>query len=353
MSGAGVYVIAEAGVNHNGSVDRALQMIDRAVEAGADAVKFQTFHAEQLVSRSAPKAEYQERATGNQESQLDMVRALELDDAAHRRLVDHCRVRGVQFLSTPFDVASVGLLVSLGVPKLKVPSGEITNPILLRAVAGTGLPLIVSTGMSTLDEIDAALSVVAAVWLGRDRGDAVHRGDEGRRLLRERVTLLHCTTEYPAPLDEVNLRAMSTMAATFGLPIGYSDHTEGIVVAAAAVALGAVVIEKHFTLDRGLPGPEHRASLEPSELAAMIAGIRAVERALGRPEKRPTASEQKNIAVARKSLVAARAIRRGEPFTTENLTTKRPGNGISAMEYDLWLGRIAERDYEADDLIRV
>ncbi len=353
MTSAHVYVIAEAGVNHNGSVDRALEMIDVAAEAGADAVKVQTFRADALVSRSAPKADYQVRTTGSAESQLDMVRALELDEAAHRRLADHCRARRVEFLSTPFDVASVGLLTALGVPKLKVPSGEITNPLLLRAVAATGLPLIISTGMSTLDEIERALSVVAAVWTGAPAARDAHGGGEGQRLLRERVTLLHCTTEYPAPLDEVNLRAMSTMAARFGLPIGYSDHTEGTVVAAAAVALGAVVIEKHFTLDRDLPGPDHRASLEPPELGAMIAGIRAVERALGSADKGPTASERRNLAVARKSLVAARAIRRGEPFTVQNLTTKRPGSGISAMEYDAWLGRLADRDYEADELIGV
>jgi len=327
-----VFVIAEAGVNHNGSVERALAMIDCAADAGADAVKFQTFHADALVSRGAAKAEYQVRATGDEESQLEMVRALELDEAAHRQLVAHCRARGIEFMSTPFDPESVALLVSLGVSRLKIPSGEITNPLLLRAVAATALPLIMSTGMSTLDEIEAALAVTGA---------------------RERVTLLHCTTEYPAPIGEVNLRAMATMAARFGLPVGYSDHTEGIVVASAAVALGAVVIEKHFTLDRGLPGPDHKASLEPSELRAMVAAIRAVERALGRVEKAPTPSEVKNLVVARKSLVAARAIRRGERFTPENLTTKRPGSGISAMRYDEWLGREADRDYEADELIRV
>ena len=327
-----VFVIAEAGVNHNGSVERALAMIDCAADAGADAVKFQTFHADALVSRGAAKAEYQVRATGDEESQLEMVRALELDEAAHRQLVAHCRARGIEFMSTSFDPESVALLVSLGVSRLKIPSGEITNPLLLRAVAATALPLIMSTGMSTLDEIEAALAVTGA---------------------RERVTLLHCTTEYPAPIGEVNLRAMATMAARFGLPVGYSDHTEGIVVASAAVALGAVVIEKHFTLDRGLPGPDHKASLEPSELRAMVAAIRAVERALGRVEKAPTPSEVKNLVVARKSLVAARAIRRGERFTPENLTTKRPGSGISAMRYDEWLGREADRDYEADELIRV
>lgn len=327
-----VYVIAEAGVNHNGSIDRALAMIDCAAAAGANAVKFQTFRAADLVSRHAPKAEYQERATGREQSQLEMVRELELDESAHRRLVDHCQARGIQFLSTPFDPSSVALLQSLGVPLIKVPSGEITNPLLLRAVAATGLPLIVSTGMSTLDEIERALAILDA---------------------RERVTLLHCTTEYPAPLGEVNLRAMTTMAARFGLPVGYSDHTPGITVPIAAVALGATVIEKHFTLDRALPGPDHAASLEPDELTAMVAAIRATEQALGSAVKGPTAAEMKNLAVARRSLVAARAIRRGEPFTAENLTTKRPGSGVPAMEYDAWLGRLADRDYEPDELIGV
>ena len=351
MSADRVYVIAEAGVNHNGSVERALEMIDRAVDAGADAVKFQTFRSEEVISRHAPKAEYQKQTTGSDESQLEMVRALELDAAAHRRLFDHCQARGIQFLSTPFDLPSVALLVSLGVPLLKVPSGEITNPLLLRAVAATRLPLIVSTGMSTLVEIEEALGVIAAAWLGRTPEHDARTSDEGRRLLRERVTLLHCTTEYPAPLAQVNLRAMTTMAAAFGLPVGYSDHTEGITVAAAAVALGARVIEKHFTLDRNLPGPDHRASLEPGGLGAMVAAIREVELSLGRAEKGPTSAELKNMAVARKSLVAACAIRRGEPFTPQNLTAKRPGSGVSAMRYDEWLGRLAGRDYEADELI--
>lgn len=337
-----VYVIAEAGVNHNGSVDRARDMIDCAVAAGADAVKFQTFNAGALISRHAPKAEYQQRATGTDELQLEMVRALELDEASHRFLAAHCRSRGIEFLATPFDPKSVALLQSLGVPLLKVPSGEITNPLLLRAVADTGLPLIVSTGMSTLDEVGSALAVLSARW-----------GAAGEQLLRERVTLLHCTTEYPAPVDQVNLRAMSTMATRFGLPVGYSDHTAGITVAIAAVALGASVIEKHFTMDRRLPGPDHAASLEPGELRDMIAQIRSTEQALGSATKAPTPAELKNLPVARRSLVAACPIRRGEAFTVDNLTTKRPGSGISAMQYDAWLGRLADRDYDTDELIGV
>ncbi|HZS37724.1 MAG TPA: N-acetylneuraminate synthase [Polyangia bacterium] len=340
-----VHVIAEAGVNHNGSLDRALELIDQAARAGADSVKFQTFKSEHVISRRAPKAAYQEKTTGTGESQLDMVRKLELDAAAHRQLVARCRERGVQFLSTPFDVGSVALLTELGVPRLKLPSGEITNLLLLRAAAATGLPIILSTGMSTLGDIEAALAVLAAGW------GAPFASDEGQRLLRERIILLHCTTEYPAPLEDVNLRAMETMRAAFGLPVGYSDHTDGIAVATAAVALGAVVIEKHFTLDRNLPGPDHKASLEPRELQAMIASIRAVEQALGHALKAPSPSEAKNVAIARKSLTAARAIRRGEPFTVENLTAKRPGSGISPMRFDEFLGRLAARDYEEDEPI--
>lgn len=349
-SGHPVYFIAEAGSNHNRDLDTALRLIDVAADAGADAVKFQTFRSEEVISRHAVKAEYQKRTTGGDESQLDMVRALELDAKAHERLVAHCQQRGIQFLSTPFDVPSVALLQRLGVPRLKVPSGEITNPLLLRAVAATGLPLIVSTGMSTLAEVEAALAILAVTWVGR--ADAFASA-EGQRLLQERVTLLHCTTEYPAPFDEINLRAMATMRVAFGLSVGYSDHTPGVSIPVAAVALGASIIEKHFTLDRTLPGPDHVASLEPGELGAMVAGIRATEQALGSGVKVPSPAEMKNLVVARKSLVAARAIRRGEPFTTENLTAKRPGSGISAMRYDEWLGRPADRDYRADDLIGV
>lgn len=343
-----VYVIAEAGVNHNGSVERALEMIDAALAAGADAVKFQTFRSEQVISVHAPKAAYQKATTGADESQLDMVRALELDAAAHHQLVARCRERGIQFLSTPFDVPSVALLESLGVPLFKIPSGEITNPILLRAVAATAKPVIVSTGMATLPEVTRALEVLADAWVG-ERGAA--QTERGRALIRERVTVLHCTTEYPAPFDQVNLRAIATMATSLGVPIGYSDHTLGIAVSIAAVALGATVIEKHFTLDRTLPGPDHRASLEPDELAAMIRGIREIETALGSSEKGPTPAERANMAVARKSLVAARAIKRGERFTVDNLTAKRPGTGVSAIHYDDYLERVADRDYEADELV--
>lgn len=353
-----VYVIAEAGVNHNGQLDMALGLIEAAVEAGADVVKFQTFKAEHVISGAAPKAAYQMRTTSTSESQLDMVRKLELSAADHRALMERCQALGIDFLSTPFDLPSVDLLVGeLAMQRLKIPSGEITNAPLLLKAARTGAALIVSTGMCTLKDVEQALGVIAFGYAGGDApasrsafADA-YASATGRAALEDKVTLLHCTTEYPAPPDEVNLKAMDTLRDAFGLPIGYSDHTKGIAVSIAAVARGAVVIEKHFSLDRNLPGPDHKASLEPDELGAMIEAIRTVEPALGDGHKRPTPSEQPNMAVARKSLVAARDIRAGEPFTEETLTTKRPGTGISPMEYWDWLGRRADRDYLADTLI--
>jgi N-acetylneuraminate synthase len=337
-----VQIIAEAGVNHNGSVERALDLIDAAARAGATAIKFQTFRSEHVISRRAPKAEYQKKTTSSDESQLDMVRALELDESAHHRLVARCHERKIEFLSTPFDLPSVALLVSLGVQRLKIPSGEITNPLLLRACAKTGLPLIVSTGMCTLGEIERALVILAGAPLYEPAAQS---------WLRERVTLLHCTTEYPAPVEDVNLRAMATMASAFGLPVGYSDHTDGIAISLAAVALGAVLIEKHVTLDRNLPGPDHKASIEPPELEQLVCGARAIARALGSACKLPSPSERKNLPIARRSLVAAAPIAKGERFSGENLTVKRPGNGISAIFYDEWIGRTATRDYQEDELI--
>jgi N-acetylneuraminate synthase len=334
-----VFVIAEAGVNHNGSLDLAERLVDAAVEAGADAVKFQTFRAEELVSKYAPKAAYQRRTTGEAETQLAMVKKLELDDRSHERVFEHCAKAGIEFLSTPFDPVSVDALVRLGVRRLKVPSGEITNPLLLRAVARTGLPLIISTGMSTLEDVARALDVIASAT------------PSGAPAARDRLTLLHCTTEYPAPLAEVNLRAMTAMSNAFGLRVGYSDHTRGTTIPIAAAALGACIVEKHFTLDRSMPGPDHAASLEPGELRDMVRAIRDVEVALGDGRKAPTASELPNMTVARRSLVAARAIAKGEAFTPENLTVKRPGGGLSAMRYDEWIGRHAARDFEADEPI--
>lgn len=352
------YIIAEAGVNHNGSLNLALQLIDAAAVAGADAVKFQTFKAGHLVSRSAPKAEYQRATTDQDESQFEMVQKLELGEEEHRRLLEHCRLRGIQFLSTPFDVESVALLAeTLDVPCLKISSGEITNGPLLLQVAKTRKLLILSTGMSDLGEIREALGVLAFGFLGGNAPPdlenfrAAYESTQGQALLRERVRLLHCTTEYPAPLNEVNLRAMETMAEAFGLPVGYSDHTQGIAIPVAAVARGAVIIEKHFTLDRSLPGPDHRASLEPDELRLMIHSIREVEAALGDGEKQPTASELKNLPIARKSLVAAADIAEGESFTEDNLTCKRPGTGVSPMDYWFFLGRKARRSYLRDEQV--
>ena len=354
-----VFVIAEAGVNHNGSLARAIELIDVATDAGANAVKFQTFRSEAVISNLAPKAEYQLATTGDGESQLDMVRRLELDQHAHRRLQEHCRRRGVLFLSTPFDAGSADFLVNdLAMPQIKIPSGEVTNAPFLLHLARFGLPVILSTGMSTLGEVEDALGVLA-FGMGALEGFAPGRAAfrqafvsaHGQSLLRARVTLLHCTTEYPAPFAEVNLRAMDTLAAAFGLKVGFSDHTPGIAIPLAAVARGACVLEKHFTLDRSLPGPDHKASLEPGELAAMVAGIRQVSIALGDGRKVPAPSEVKNIAIARRSLVAERALVAGEQWSADNLSCKRPGTGRSPYDYWSLISRSAERDYAADELI--
>ena len=352
-----VYIIAEAGVNHNGSLNMALQLVDLAAESGADAVKFQTFKAEKCISIAAPKAEYQIQTTDFLESQLEMIKKLELDEQAHRLLIERCNLRGIEFLSTPFDLDSLDLLVHIfDLPVIKIPSGEITNAPLLLKIAQTDKPVILSTGMSTLGEIEDALGVLAFGYLGKGNPSIAgfretYCSAEGLATLQEKVTLLHCTTEYPAPIGDVNLKVMDTLMSAFGLPVGYSDHTEGIAVPIAAVARGAVVIEKHFTLDRTLPGPDHKASLEPSELKQMVAAIRVVEQALGAGRKHPTPSEMKNMSVARKSLVADRSITVGEAFTAENLAVKRPGNGLSPMQYWDSIGTVAQRAYEKDELI--
>jgi len=355
-----IMIIAEAGVNHNGSIAMARQLIDVAVEAGADAVKFQTFRAEALVSATAPKAAYQKETTGKTGSLFEMLKGLELDEQAHFALAAHCRERGIRFLSTPFDEESVDLLVRrIGVSMLKIPSGEITNGPLLLKAARTHKPIILSTGMSDLSDIEAALGVVAFGYTrpkdipSRAAFRRAFTSPEGRRALRKKITLLHCTTEYPAPFSDVNLRAMDTLREEFGLAVGFSDHTPGIAVPIAAAARGAAVIEKHFTLDRGLPGPDHRASLEPRELRAMVRAIRDVELAVGSGEKVPAASEKKNIAVARRSIVASRDIRKGENFTPENITCKRPGNGASPMRYWDALGRKATKQYRKDEVIKL
>lgn len=354
-----VVVIAEAGVNHNGSLERALAMVDAAAEARADVVKFQTFRAGNVISRKAPKAQYQVATTGTAESQLEMVRKLELTDSDHRTLLAYSKQRNITFLSTPFDLPSVRFLAcELALPTIKIGSGEITNAPLLLEAARTQSRIILSTGMSTLAEVAAALGVLAFGFAapgdappGRDAFQAAFASEAGKAALRDHVSLLHCTTEYPAPAEEANLRAMGTLEREFGLPVGLSDHSTGIHIAIAAVALGARIIEKHFTLDRGLPGPDHAASLEPAELASLVRAVRSVEAALGDGVKRPTRSESKNLPIARKSLVAAHAIRAGEAFSAANLTTKRPGDGRSPFDYWSLLGTTAKHGYEEDDVI--
>lgn len=358
MSNNKVFIIAEAGVNHNGSMEIAKELIDVAASAGADAVKFQTFKADKMVSIYAPKAEYQKKTTDSDESQLDMIRKLELNIEQHKELASYCNKKGIEFMSTPFDLESVDILVSeLNVKRLKISSADITNAPLLFKAAQTGKDIILSTGMSTLGEIEQALGVIAFGLLGShdnpciDKFTKAYYSEEGRRKLKEKVTLLHCTTEYPAPLEEVNLRVIDTMKSAFELTVGYSDHTEGIVVPIAAVARGAEVIEKHFTLDKKMPGPDHKASLEPEELKEMITSIRKVEKVLGSPVKVPTDSEYKNIHVGRKSLVAKKDIAEGEILNEGNITFKRPGNGISPYYYWEVLGRRAKRNYKKDEVL--
>lgn len=327
-------IIAEAGVNHNGDLDKAKQLIDLAADAGADLVKFQTFDARRLVTDSAPKAEYQNRTTDETQSQYEMLQQLELSPQMHEVLIAHCQARGVGFFSTGFDLQSIDYLAGLGADRFKVPSGEITNLPYLRHVGALGKPVILSTGMATLGEIEAALDVLETAGTSRTL-----------------ITVLHCNTEYPTPMHDVNLRAMLGIREAFGVAVGYSDHTSGIEVPIAAVAMGATVIEKHLTLDRNLPGPDHRASLEPDEFTAMVSAIRNIEQAMGDGIKRPTASEAKNKPVARKSIVATRDIRTGELFTTDNITVKRPGSGLSPMLWDQIVGREAARDFAEDEFI--
>jgi N,N'-diacetyllegionaminate synthase len=327
-----VFIIAEAGVNHNGSVELALRLIDAAKASGADAVKFQTFRAELLASRSAQKAPYQERTTSSEESQFAMLQRLELDAAAHRQLIAHCQEVGIQFLSSPFDKQSADLLAEMDVPLYKIPSGEITNLLFLKHLAGKGKPLILSTGMSTLGEVEEAVLVIQ---------------ESGARGL----TLLHCVTEYPAPYHEINLYAMRTLRSAFGLPVGYSDHTPGTEIAVAAVALGAEVIEKHLTLDRSLPGPDHHASLEPADFAQMVASIRHVESALGTGIKAPAPCELPNLLVARKSIVAARAMPAGYQLGFGDLDIKRPGSGLPAKFLPAFVGRTLRAAVEQEEIL--
>lgn len=331
-----IIIIAEAGVNHNGSLDMARRMVYAAKEAGADYVKFQTAVPELVISTFAPKAEYQKETTGNAESQLDMCRAIHLPLSDYAGLRDLCREVGIGFMSTPFDLVSIDCLDSLDMDYWKIPSGEITNLPYLRKIGAKGDKIILSTGMSTLAEVSAAVDVLSEAGTPRDR-----------------IILLHCTTQYPAPFESVNLKAMDALATLGCGGVGYSDHTIGITVPVAAAARGAVVIEKHFTLDRTLPGPDHRASLEPDELAEMVQAIRTVEMALGSGVKDVNEAERPNIEVARKSIVAARDISAGEVFSEENVTIKRPGNGISPMLWDEVIGQKATRDFSADELIEL
>lgn len=352
-----VLFIAEAGVNHNGSFDLALRLVDAAADAGADVVKFQTFKAGALATASASKARYQVANTQQEGSQLEMLRKLELASEHHHALLERCRVRGIRFMSTAFDSESLAFLAALDMPAIKVPSGDITCAPLLLQAARLRRPMIVSTGMSTLSDVELALSVIAfGLTHDGDPGSrrdfaAAYASESGRAALQRHVTLLHCVTQYPAPPESVNLRAMDTLASAFGLPVGYSDHTAGIAVSIAAVARGATVIEKHFTLDRSLPGPDHAASLEPRELTELVASIRAVGSALGSPVKAPAPAELVNLPVARRSLVALRPIRHGEILRADMLGCKRPGTGIEPAMFWEMLGRPAGRDYEPDDLI--
>lgn len=326
------FIIAEAGPNHNGDFDTALRLVDAAKRAGVDCVKFQTFVSEELISKRAEKAEYQKKTTGADESQYEMLKKLELSFDQFRELKKYCDETGIMFLSTPFDIPSVRFLQELDIAFWKIPSGEITNYPYLVEIAKTHKDVVMSTGMSEMEEIAAAIKVLRENGAGR-------------------ISLLHCNTEYPTPFEDVNLRAMDTLRDAFGVPVGYSDHSLGISVPIAAAARGAQIIEKHFTLDKNMVGPDHKASLEPQELCDMVSAIRNIEKALGSAEKKPSASEKKNMAVARKSIVARTAIRAGEILTEQNLAVKRPGSGISPMRWNEIVGTIARKDYIEDELI--
>ena len=330
-----VYIIAEAGVNHNGSIELAKKLIDKAVEAGANAVKFQTFKAENLVSKYASKAEYQKVTTEISESHFDMIKKLELAESAHIELIEYCKQKNITFLSTPFDLGSIDLLNDLGLNTFKIPSGEITNLPYLRKIGALKKEIILSTGMSTLEEVGEALKIL--IESGTKKDD---------------ITVLHANTEYPTPFEDVNLKAMQTIADKFDIKVGYSDHTTGIEVSIAAVALGAVIIEKHFTLDKNMEGPDHKASLDPDELKAMVLSIRNIEKAMGDGIKKPSKSETKNIVVVRKSIVANTDIKKGDVFTSDNIAVKRPANGINPVLWDTVIGTKADRDYKEDELIQ-
>ena len=329
-----VLIIAEAGVNHNGSIQLAKKLIDKAVFSGADAVKFQTFKAKNVVSKNAPKADYQKQTTDSRESQFDMVKKLELNERTHKELIAYCKEANIMFLSTPFDLDSVDLLNELGLQIFKIPSGEITNLPYLRRIGSLNKKVILSTGMSDLKEIGEAIQILTNAGT-----------------YKENITVLHANTMYPTPMEDVNLRAMQTIKNKFDVAVGYSDHTLGIEVDIAAVAMGATIIEKHFTIDKTMDGPDHKSSIDPEELNAMVSSIRNIEKALGSSIKKPSKSEKPNISMARKSIVARKSIKKGELFTEKNITIKRPGIGISPMKWDTILGTVAERDYQIDDLL--
>jgi len=331
------FIIAEAGVNHNGKLELAYKLIDTAAETGADAVKFQTFKAEAVVSKSAPKADYQVETTKNTESQYEMIKNLELDFETHKKLILYCKKKNIKFLSSPFDLESIELLDKLGLDTFKIPSGEIINLPYLRKIALYNKKVIMSTGMANLGEIEAALEVL------------INYGTK-----KENITVLHCNTEYPTPIEDVNLKAMLTIKSAFpGISVGYSDHTLGIEIPIAAVAMGATVIEKHFTLDKNMEGPDHKASLESTELKSMVRAIRNIEKALGNGIKQPSPSELKNKKIVRKSVVAAKDIKKGEKFSENNLAVKRPGTGISPMRWDEVIEEKAIRDFKEDELIEL
>ena len=331
-----VFIIAEAGVNHNGSLDLAKRLIEIAVDSGADAVKFQTFKAESLVSKNAQKADYQKQTTDASESQFDMIKKLELDVETHKELITYCQEKDIMFLSTPFDHESIDLLSDLGLQIFKIPSGEITNLPYLRHIGSLGKQVVLSTGMSNLEEVSDALDVLINAGTFKDN-----------------ITVLHANTMYPTPMEDVNLNAMLTIQKEFGVAVGYSDHTLGIEVDIAAVAMGASVIEKHFTLDKTMDGPDHKASLEPDELEAMVLAIRSIENALGNSEKKPSSSETPNIQLARKSIVAQINLKKGDILNKDNITTKRPGNGLSPMKWDDVIGTPSIKDYNVDDQIQL
>lgn len=355
MTRSRTLIIAEAGVNHSGSIETALALVDAAADAGADVVKFQTFIAKSIAGRSAQKADYQQRTTDAAESQLAMLQRLELPQSAHHPLIARAQQRGIEFLSTPFDPKSLDFLLSLELPRIKIGSGDLTNAPLLHELAKAGATVILSTGMATLGEVEEALGVLAHGYSGSSDAPGIEafraawRDPSARALLEDKVSLLHCTTEYPCPPQDVNLSAMQSMRAAFKLPVGYSDHTDGFEISLAAVALGATIIEKHLTLDRNADGPDHAASLEPDDFTRMVSAIRNIEGAIGDGVKTPKNSEIRNIPVARKSIVAARALKAGDVIGTADITTKRPGSGRSPIEYWSLIGTTAGRAYDADD----